>query len=78
MRLVKIQDFLQRKGILYQYLEENGCGSISFVYGGFPYHIWEFPASDPGAESNVRTAGRSEEFNNNYEEEILNILKEWK
>lgn len=78
MRLSKIQELLKRKGIVYEYWEEDDCGSITFIHSGLPYHIWEFPAPERGADSNVRTAGRSEDFNENYEDEIVNILNEWR
>jgi len=77
MRLTNIQAFLQSRGILFQYWQEDDCGSITFVHRGLSYHIWEYPAPERGAQSNVRSAGRSEEFNDNYEDEILAILKTW-
>lgn len=77
MRLTKIQAFLKGRGITFAYCEEDDCGSIDFIHSGLSYHIWEFPAPERGAESNVRTAGRSEEFNENYEDEILEILQTW-
>ena len=48
-----------------------------FDHRGLHYHIWEFPEPERGAQSNVRIAGRSEEFGHNYEEAILEILKSW-
>ncbi len=77
MRLTKIQDLLKQKGIPFRYFEEEDCGSIDFIRSGLSYHIWEFPAPERGADSNVRTAGRSEEFGENYEEDILEILRTW-
>lgn len=77
MRLEKIQAFLNARKLPYQYWQENDCGSITFLHRGLTYHIWEFPEPDRGAESNVRTAGRSEEFGEHYEEEILKILHTW-
>lgn len=77
MRLEKVQNMLRQKGVSYQYWEENDCGSISFIRSGLSYHIWEFPEPERGADTNVRTAGRSEEFNENYEEEIVKILAGW-
>ena len=77
MRLEKIQEHLKSRSMPYQYWEEDDCGSINFLHRGLSYHIWEFPAPERGADSNVRTAGRSEEFNENYEEEILKILRTW-
>ena len=77
MRLTKIQQFLREKRLSYHYWEEDDCGSMEFDHRGLHYHIWEFPAPERGAESNVRTAGRREEFGDNYEDSILAILKTW-
>lgn len=78
MRLTRIQAFLKQKGIVYEYWEEDDCGSIASINNGLPYRIWEYPAPERGAESNVRIAGRTDEYNESYEEEILNVLKEWR
>lgn len=77
MRFIKIQEFLTSKNMPFQYWEENDCGSIAFVHRGLSYHIWEYPEPERGAESNVRTAGRAEDFDGDYEESILEILKSW-
>jgi len=77
MGLIHIREHLTRKGIVHQYFEEDGCGSIDFLHRGLSYHIWEFPAEEQGAESNVRTAGRMEVFSGDYENQILDILKTW-
>ena len=77
MGLTKIREYLTQKGIRHSYIEEGGCGSIDFIHSGLSYHIWEFPQEERGAESNVRTAGRMEVYGENYEEEILAILKTW-
>ncbi len=77
MRLEKIQSYLQQIGLPFQYWEEDDCGSITFTHRGLSYHIWEYPAPDRGAQSNVRTAGKSEEYSGDYETEILKILQTW-
>ena len=77
MRLNRIQDFLKSRNMPYQYWEDNDCGSISFLHKGLSYHIWEYPEPERGADSNVRTTGRSEEFDGDYEEAILDILRTW-
>lgn len=77
MRLAKIQEFLKNRQMAYTYWEENDCGSITFLHRGLSYHIWEYPAPSRGAESNVRTTGRSEDFEGDYEAQILDILKTW-
>ena len=77
MRLIQIKNHMKAKKIAYQYWEENDCGSITFLHKGLSYHIWEYPEPERGADSNVRTTGRSEEFDGDYEEEILKILRTW-
>ena len=77
MRLERIQGFLKSRNMPYTYTEENDSGSIDFIHRGLSYYIWEFPAPDRGAESNLRTAGRGEDFEDDYEEAILAILKTW-
>lgn len=77
MRLERIQSQLNNMGIRFHYTEEADCGSIDFIHRGLSYYIWEFPATQRGAESNVRTAGRGEDFEGDYEEAILAILKTW-
>lgn len=77
MRLTRIQEHLTQRKIPFQYWEDNDCGSITFLHKGLSYHIWEYPEPERGADSNVRTTGRSEEFDGDYEEEILKILRTW-
>lgn len=77
MRLTAIQDYMRQKNMPFTYVEDNGCGSITFNHRGLSYHIWEYPAPERGAESNVRTAGRSEDFEGDYEAQIIEILREF-
>lgn len=77
MRLEQIQQQLKNMGVNFRYIEEDDCGSIDFIHRGLSYYIWEFPGPERGAESNVRTAGRGEDFETDYEEAILEILKTW-
>ena len=77
MRLNRIQDHLKARNMPYTYWEDNDCGSITFLHKGLSYHIWEYPAPERGAESNVLSAGRSVEYEGDYEEAILEILKSW-
>ena len=77
MRLASIQQQLKSMGIIFRYVEEDDCGSINFIHRGLSYYIWEFPAPERGAESNIRTAGRGEVFEGNYEDAILQILETW-
>ena len=77
MRLEAIQTCLNSKNMTYEYWEEQDCGSISFLHRGLSYHIWEYPAPERGAESNVRTAGRSEDYEGDYEAKIIEILQDF-
>lgn len=77
MRLSRIQEYMTRRGMQYSYREEDDCGTIEFDHRGLHYHIWEYPAPERGAESNVLSAGRSIEYEGDYEEAILEILKSW-
>ena len=77
MRLLKIQDYMKRNNMPFDYFEEDGCGSIDFTHRGLVYHIWEYHEGTYGAESNVRTCGRSEDFEGDYENAIIDILKTW-
>lgn len=75
MRLQKIQEYMRAKGYPFRYREEDECGSVEFEHRGLSYHIWEYPAPERGAESNVVSAGRSVEYEGDYEETILGIMK---
>lgn len=77
MRLSRIQEYMTQRGMRYAYREEDDCGTIEFDHRGLHYHIWEYPAPECGAESNVLSAGRSIEYEGDYEEAILEILKSW-
>ena len=76
-RLAKVRTFLEDRGWEYKYTEEDGCGSIDFDYRGVPYHIWEFHDEVWGVENNLRHGGKQEELTGDYEEEILEIMKDW-
>lgn len=79
MRLEKIQRVLKEKGMEYAYNEEDGCGSLDFLYRGIPYHIWEFADGKEacGVETNIRNAGRTEDIEGDYEETVCRELKSW-
>lgn len=42
MRLEKVQDALRAKNIKYEYTEEDGCGSLDFMFRGLKFHVWEY------------------------------------
>ncbi len=75
MRLQKLQTYLNRKGWKYSYTEEDGCGSVDWEYRGLTYHVWEFP--EDGAQSNVKNAGKMEDYAEDYEEQIIKIIETW-
>ena len=77
MRLSRIQEYMTQRGMRYAYREEDDCGTIEFDHRGLHYHIWEYPAPERGAQSNVRSAGKSEDFDEDYEQQILDILETW-
>ncbi len=78
MRLQKIRAYLDQKRWKYSYEEIAGLGSLNFEARGLSYHVWEFEENGQfGAESNVRTTGRQEDFFGDYEEDILKIVMQW-
>ncbi len=77
MRLEKLQNYIRQKGWKFTYTEEEGLGNIDFEARGLRYHVWEFLDGEYGAESNVRTTGRQEDYTGDYEEAILAILNTW-
>lgn len=50
---------------------------LNLTIVGFTIIFGNFPNQSVAHQSNVRIAGRSEEFGDNYEEAILEILKTW-
>lgn len=78
MRLERIQKLLTHNCLDYQYAEEDGCGSIDFMYRGIPYHIWEFHEDDLwGAETNLINSSRPQDLEGDYEETIIDLLMKW-
>ena len=77
MRLESIQEHLKNKGVAYRYFEEDGCGTIEFIHRGLAYHIWEYPAPERGAQSNVLSCGKSIDYEGDYEEQIVAIMARW-
>lgn len=77
MRLNRLHEYIESKGWPFQYNESDGCGSIDFEHKGLSYHIWEFPGDPYGAESNLRTTARMEDYFGDYEQQLLEILQSW-
>ena len=77
MRLQRIQDYLKSKGIDYAYSENDDCGGIRFILRGLAYNIWEYPEPERGAASNVRSYGRMEDYEGDYEQAIIDVMERW-
>ena len=77
MRLERIQEYLKKKGWKYHYVEEDDCGSLEFEYRGLLYHVWEYQEDGYGAESNVRHGGYQEDFDGDYEGQIIQVMENW-
>ena len=77
MRLEKVRQALDEKKISYSYSEENGCGSLDFLFRGLSYHVWEFFDGGWGAETNIFHTGRSEDIEGDYEETIAGEILTW-
>ncbi len=77
MRLQKVQDALDKKNIKFEYTEEDGCGSLDFMFRGLKFHVWEYEDNGWGAETNIYAAGRSEDIDGDYEEKISAEILSW-
>ena len=77
MRLQKVQDALNKKNITFEYTEEDGCGSLYFMFRGLKFHVWEYEDNGWGAETNIYAAGRSEDIDGDYEEKISAEILSW-
>ena len=78
MRLEKLQNLLKEKKFPFTYAEADGCGSVDFEYRGVAYHVWEFQDNGTwGAETNVKPVGRHEDLLGNYEQDIIDLVKDW-
>lgn len=80
MRLKKTQEVLGELGITFTYTEEDGLGSLDFLFRGVRYHIWEFDdgGAPCGVETNIKNAGRSEDIEGDYETVVCDLLRGWK
>lgn len=77
MRLEHVQDALKTKNISYDYTEEDGCGSLDFMFRGLTFHVWEYQDQGWGAETNVFAAGRSKDIEGDYEKIIADEILSW-
>ena len=77
MRLERLQAFLRERNIAFEYSENDDCGGIEFTRRGLAYHVWEYPEPERGAASNVRTWGRMEDYEGDYEQAIMDVIAAW-
>ncbi len=77
MRLEKVQNALKAKNIEYEYNEEDGSGSLDFLFRGLKFHVWEYHDEVWGAETNIYAASRSEDIEGDYEETISREILSW-
>ena len=77
MRLLRVQEALKQKRITYTYSEEDGCGSLDFLFRGLGFHVWEYHDGVWGVETNVFNVGRSQDLEGDYETEIVQEILSW-
>ena len=77
MRLLQVQEALKEKNITYQYTEEDGCGSLDFLFRGLSFHVWEYFDQIGGAEANVFKVGHRQGREGDYEEVIAKEILSW-
>ncbi len=77
MRLLRVQEALKQKGITYTYSEEDGCGSLDFLFRGLGFHVWEYHDGVWGVETNVFNVGRSQDLEGDYETVIVQEILSW-
>lgn len=77
MRLERVQDALNKKKISFEYTEEEGIGSLDFLFRGLKFHVWEYCDGRWGAETNVFEAGRSKDIEGDYEKIISEEILSW-
>lgn len=77
MRLEKVQDALKKKQIRFSYTEEDGCGSLDFLFRGLSFHVWEYYDEVWGAETNIYNVGRPEDLEGDYEAKIAAEILSW-
>lgn len=77
MRLERVQNALKKKKIQYSYIEEDGCGSLDFMFRGLTFHVWEYQDEVWGVETNIFAAGRSEDIEGDYEAILEKEILSW-
>ena len=78
MRLQHVTEALKQKNITYEYNEEDGCGSLDFLFRGLKFHVWEFQDGDTcGAETNIFNVGKAQDIEGDYEAVIVKEILSW-
>lgn len=77
MRLERVQEALQEKNVKFEYHEEDGCGSLDFLFRGLKYHIWEYFDGVWGVDTNLFEAGRSRDIEGDYEGILVKEILSW-
>lgn len=77
MRLSRVKEALAKKNITYKYSEEDGCGSLDFLFRGLPFHVWEYYDGIWGAETNIFNVGRPQDIEGDYESVIAEEILSW-
>ena len=69
---------LDQKKISYEYTDEDGCGSLDFLFRGLKFHVWEYcDNGEWGAETNVFNVGKSRDIETDYEAVIAAEILTW-
>ena len=77
-RLKKVWEALDQKKISYEYTDEDGCGSLDFLFRGLKFHVWEYcDNGEWGAETNVFNVGKSRDIETDYEAVIAAEILTW-
>lgn len=78
MRLEKVRAALDQKRIHFEYCEEEGCGSLDFIFRGLKFHVWEFQDGEiSGAETNIFNVGKAQDIEGDYERVIADEILSW-
>ena len=78
MRLQRVTEALKKKNITFEYCEEDGCGSLDFIFRGLKFHVWEFQDGEIfGAETNIFNVGKAQDIEGDYEAVIVKEILSW-
>lgn len=78
MRLEQVRKALEQKNITFEYTEEDGLGSLDFLFRGLKFHVWEFEDGEiSGAETNVFNVGKAQDIEGDYEAVIAGEILSW-